>query len=156
MAQVTSYATTEAIRGCLGIDQHDCPDRVIIDSRLELELEVDLDGWLDTHTALYEAGILSSATADAKRVKNYILLYSQWFCAYEMASRFLLTPQIVSDGKNQMNRFSKIDLDRVKDLAAARMSKYKTLLDEDVNGATTSVPSLLAISVPDFDPVTNS
>ena len=156
MAQVTSYATTEAIRGCLGIDEQDCPDRVIIDSRLELELEVDLDGWLSAHDTLYAAGILSGATADEKRVKNYILLYAQWFCAYEMASRFLLTPQIVSDGKNQINRFAKIDLDKVKDLAAARMAKYKTLLDEDVNGAVTSIPSLLAISVPEFDPVTNT
>lgn len=156
MAQVTSYTTTEAIRGSLGIDAQDCPDRVILDSNLELELEVDLDSWLGAHAALHSAGVAVSATADEKKVKNYILLYSQWFCASEMAARFLLTPQIVSDGKNQMNRFARIDLDKVKKLATDRMSKYKTLLDEDVNGAASSIPSLISISIPDSDPVTNT
>lgn len=156
MAQVTPYTNTAAIRGCLGIDAQDCTDDMIITSNLELELEVDLDGWLPTHAAIYDAGKVSTATADERHQLNLLQLYAQWFCAFEMVSRQLLVPQIVTDGKNQMNRFG-IDLKEAKAEAAARMAKYRGLLDEEVNGATAvSALPLVAISTPAYDPVTNT
>jgi hypothetical protein len=156
MAQITSYTTTEAIRGSLGIDANDCPDNLMIDSNIELELLVDLDGWLSTHATIFSTGNTSGSTAEEKLLKDYVILYSQWFCATEMAARFLTFPQIVTDGKNQMNRFSKLDLERVKDMAAERMAKYRNLLDELVNGAVIGVFNPVAISIPDYDPVTNT
>jgi len=156
MAQVTSYTTTEAIRASLGVDKEDCPDSTILDSRLELELEVDLAGWLPTHATIFAEGTATAATATQQLYKNWLLLYSQWFCAFEMASRFLLYPQIVTDGKNQINRFANVELDRVKDLAAARMAKYRGALDEEVNGAQTTSLAIMKVSVPDYDPVTNT
>lgn len=156
MAQVTPYTTTDAIRACLGIDKEDCPEEMIVDSRLELELLVDLDSWLPDHSTIYDTGVSSGAAATDVLHKNWLLLYSQWFGAFEMASRFLMFPQIVTDGKNQMNRFSNVELDKVKDLAASRMAKYRAALDEAVNGSTTSTLSVLRVSVPDYDPVTNT
>jgi hypothetical protein len=156
MIQVTRYTTSDAIRGSLGVDPQDCSDEVIASSNLEVELEVDLDGWLPNHDALFTTGTATGATASEKTTKNLILLYSQWFCAFELASRFLLFPQIVTDGKNQMNRFAKVDLDRVKDLAASRMNKYKSSLDELVNSTTQSVLPIISVAIPDNDPVTNT
>jgi len=156
MIQVTRYTTSDAIRGSLGVDPQDCSDEVIASSNLEVELEVDLDGWLPTHDTLFTAGAATGATGAEKTTKNLILLYAQWFCAFELASRFLLFPQIVTDGKNQMNRFAKVDLDRVKDLAASRMNKYRKSLDELVNSSSEGVLPIVSISTPSFDPVTNT
>lgn len=150
------YTTYEAVRGSLGVTSEDCSDSVIVESNLELELEVDLDTWLPTHATIYEDGMAEVATASEHRLANTLLLYAQWFCAYELAGRLLLYPQIVTDGKAQINRFT-MDLERAQQLAGTRMAKYKAVLNETVNGASTSLQSavVMAVSVPDYDPVTN-
>jgi len=158
MAAVTAYTTTQAIRASLGMDDADCPDAMMTDSRLDLELRVDLDSWLPTHATLYADGEAGGATAAEQALKDYLLLYAQWFCAHEMAERFLLAPQIVSDGKSQINRFPRIELEQVADRASSRRAKYRALLDEAVNGAepsTAQTSSLLVVSTPTYDPVTN-
>lgn len=156
-AALTSYTNTAAVRACLGVDEQDCPDSILLDSNLSLELLVDLDEWLSGHAALYTANTTTSPTTDEVRLKNLLVLYAQWFCAYELANRFLTVPQIVSDGKNQMNRFAKIDLAKAAELAGARRQKYRAALDTAVNSAPgfTSGIALMQVSVPDYDPVTN-
>lgn len=158
MQTVTNYTTTDAIRGCLGIDEDDCTDDTIVNSNLHKELLVDLDDWLPTHSTLFDAGKTSTATATDKRIQNLIALYSQWFCAYEVACRFLLVPQIVTDGKAQMNRYPNFKLEEMANQAAARRDKYRSLLDQEVNDAPDPIGSaaLFSVVVPDYDPVTNT
>jgi len=157
---LTSYTNTAAVRACLGVDEQDCPDSILLDSNLALELLVDLDEWLSTHATIYTAGTATATTPtdDEVRLKNLLVLYAQWFCAYELANRFLTVPQIVSDGKNQMNRFAKIDLSKVAELSGARRQKYRAALDTAVNSAPdyTSGIALMQVSIPDYDPVTNT
>jgi hypothetical protein len=155
MEQVTAYTDTNAIRASIGVDSADCEDSLIIDSNLELELEVDLEEWLPTHATIFSTGNGSGATLSQKLQKNYLLLYAQWFCAYELVCRFLAIPQIVSDGKNQINRFATIDLNQVKTLAGERKSKYRQKLDAAVNSSSVSQLTLMRISTPNYDPVTN-
>ena len=50
-AALTSYTNTAAVRACLGVDEQDCPDSILLDSNLSLELLVDLDEWLSGHAA---------------------------------------------------------------------------------------------------------
>ncbi len=158
MAALTSYTSTAAVRACLGVDDQDCPDAVLVDSNLALELMVDLDEWLSSHATIYSDGTTGSPTTEEIRLKNLLVLYAQWFCAYELANRFLTIPQIVSDGKNQMNRFAKIDLSKVAELSGARRQKYRAALDTAVNSAPdyTSGIALMQVSIPDYDPVTNT
>lgn len=158
-AALTSYTNTAAVRACLGVDDQDCPDAILIDSNLALELLVDLDEWLETHVSIYTAGtaVSPAPTAEEVRLKNLLVLYAQWFCAYELANRFLTVPQIVGDGKNQMNRFARIDLAQAAELAGSRREKYRAALDTAVNGApsATSGIALMQVSTPSYDPVTN-
>lgn len=156
MAQLGLYTTTEAVRACLGIDVSDCSDAVMVDSQLDAELEVDLGGWLPTHSAIHTAGAASDATAEERLNSTLLSLYAQWFCAAELADRFMLVPQIYSDGKNQMNRYAKVDLERMAGKAKERRARYRSELDEAVNAAPTalSTATVVAISSPDYDPVT--
>lgn len=156
MANLGSYTTTEAIRGCLGIDQNDCPDGYMVDSKLDLELIVDLDDWLPTHAALYTAGTSGSPTNPQAAVAVRIALYSQWFCALEMANRPLTVPQITTDGKAQFDRF-KVDLERLSALCAAKVVKYRAELQELVNNVKKPIGlpiSLVQVAAPTQDPIT--
>lgn len=155
MANLGSYTTTDAVRGCLGVDVDDCPDRYMVDSKVEIELKLDLDSWLSTHAALHAAGTGGGATAQQTAIAQRIELYAQWFVALEFANRPLAIPQITTDGKAQIDRF-KIDLARVTQLAAAKVAKYKGELQELVNGQPATAPylSYVGVAVPGADPVT--
>lgn len=158
MAALGEYTNTDAVRGSLGIDRHDCPDAYFSDSDLEKELIVDLDDWIPTHATVYEDGKPSAATVEAKKSKTLLELYSQWFCAYEMASRPLTFLKAVSDGKNQAKRYD-LDLAEVKKAAADKKAHYRALLDEAVNSITdtSATPtSLLSVSELAEDPITGA
>jgi hypothetical protein len=155
MANLGSYTTTEAVRGCLGVDEDDIPDAYMVDSKLDVELSVDLDSWLATHAALYAAGTaISPSTAEAA-IAAKISLYAQWFCALEMANRPLTVPLITSDGKAQINRF-KVDPAAVAKLAALKVAKYRAELSDAVGtgGTATFAINLLGVAVPSVDPIT--
>ena len=155
MAYLGDYTTTEAVRGCLGIDVDDCPDRYMVDSKVELELQLDLDTWLASHAALYSTGTQGTPTALQKAVAQRIELYAQWFIALEFTNRPLTIPQITTVGKSQIDRF-KVDLSRLTQLAAAKVAKYKGELQAAVEGkpATAAYANFVSVAVPGADPVT--
>ena len=154
MSQVTAYTDTDAIRASIGVDSQDCPDDMIVSSNIHLELETDLQEWLPDHATIFTEGNSSSATAEQVLKRNYLALYAQYFCGYQLALRPLTFPQIVSDGKNQLNRFSKLDLKDVADAAADKMNKFKGKLDELHNSAPVADLPIMGVAAPDFDPVT--
>lgn len=155
MANLGSYTTTQAVRGCLGVDEEDIPDSYMVDSKLDVELSVDLDSWLAAHAALYAAGTATSPTAEEAAIAARISLYAQWFCALEMANRPMTLPQNNSDGKAQFTRF-KVDFEKVAALASAKVAKYRAELADLVGTGSTAVPviSLVSVGVPTVDPIT--
>jgi len=155
MTALGSYTNTDAVRGCLGVDQDDCPDRYMVDSQVALELSLDLDGWLPTHAALFTAGTTGTPTTAAKAIADRLKLYAQWYVALEFANRPLAVPQIVTDGKAQLDRF-KVDLSKVAELAAQKVAKYKGELQGAVNGSQTVAPytNYVNVATPGADPVT--
>lgn len=155
MASIGAYTTTEAVRGCLGVDSNDVPDSYMLDSKLDLELKLDLDGWLPTHAALYSAGTTGTPSAADVAIAERITVYAQWFCTLEVANRPLTIPQITTDGKAQLDRF-KVDLRRVAELAASKVGKYKGELVElvDAIAAPSAYTSYVGVATPGADPVT--
>lgn len=155
MANLGSYTTTEAVRGCLGIDANDMPDAYMVDSKLDVELRLDLNSWLAAHATLFSAGKVDGAAQAAADTADCISLYAQWFCAHAMANRPHAIPQITTDGKAQIDRF-KIDWVKVAALAAGKAAQYKAELDTLVNGAApvTAAPRLISVAIPSQDPIT--
>jgi hypothetical protein len=155
MTALGSYTNTDAVRGCLGVDQDDCPDRYMVDSQVALELSLDLDGWLPTHAALFTAGTTGTPSTAAKAIADRLKLYAQWFVALEFANRPLAVPQIVTDGKAQLDRF-KVDLSKVAELAAQKVAKYKGELQGAVDGSQNLAPytNYVSVATPGADPVT--
>jgi len=154
MTALGNYTTTDAVRGCLGVDANDVPDRYMLDSQVDLELSLDLDGWLPTHATLFTAGTTGTPSAAAKAIADRIKLYAQWFVALEFANRPFAVPYITTDGKAQIDRF-KIDLKDVAALAASKVAKYKGELSEADGGAAIApYANYVSVAVPGTDPVT--
>lgn len=148
------YTSCEAIRGCLGIDANDCPDRVMLDSNLALEIEIDLDAWLPTHDAIMDA-YGPSSTADQRKQGSLLTLYCQWYGASLLARRPHLVLQVMADGKNRGERFD-VDLLALAASAAQWAAKYKQDLQVALDTTVTRAQgfALAVVSVPDLDPVT--
>lgn len=154
---IAVYTDTSAVRGAIGLTDNEVTDDMIVDSRLDLELESDLYEWLPTHEDVWEAGSAVAATADEKMQKTWLRLYSKWFVASKLAAMILAMPQMISDGKAEMRRFQQLDLQKVLDNAIAEMMKYRDKLDAAVNGSTVgTAPTLVGLATPSYDPVTNT
>ncbi|GAG51395.1 unnamed protein product, partial [marine sediment metagenome] len=126
-----------------------------VDQRLELELEVDLATWLPTHATLFATGTGAAATDAETLVAAHIQLYAQWYCTSASIDHMRLAlPQMISDGKSEMRRFSEPDLDQISAAAAGRRDLHRAKLEELALSETpTSSVSIMERAVPDYDPV---
>ena len=152
---ITAYTTTDAVRGAIGLTPNDIPDSSLIDQQLGLELDADLSVWLPTHAALYAAGIASGATSVEKLKAAYITLYAQWFCAASVVTQMTLgIPMMISDGKDELQRFTGLDLEALMDRVVARRDMYRNRLAEGEGQTAVTSVSIMQAGVPDYDPVT--
>lgn len=69
MTTVVLYTNTDAIRGCLGITENELYDEMIVSSRFDLQLEIDLDSWLPGHGALANAADATSDTVNTAQAQ---------------------------------------------------------------------------------------
>lgn len=150
MASLGNYTTTEAVRACLGLDDNDCPDAVMLDSNMDDELLLDLGAWLPTHAAIFES--VDPEDADNKK---RIQMYAQWFCAHEVALRPWTVPKTNSDGKAKLARFD-VNANEVALMAASKMAQYKAALLGDLGEpvASAAYVNLFSVNTPAADPVT--
>lgn len=152
---IYAYTNSDAVRSSLGMDAGDCPDRNFEDSNMDMQLEADLNTWVPTHATIDSEGVQTGASAAQIAKRNYLILYSQFFCAYQIAKRPMQFIRLHGDGKSQMARFETA-FKEVAPAALAEMEKYKNLLSNAVSGGTGYSTSLkvVGISTPAVDPVT--
>jgi hypothetical protein len=126
----------------------------MLDSNLAMEIEIDLDAWVPTHAAIFSA-FGTASTADQRKQGTLLVLFCQWYGAALLARRPHLVMQVMADGKNRGERFD-FELAEVAAGAAAWAAKYKQDLQAalDANTSRASGFSLMRVSVPDLDPVT--
>lgn len=154
-AAISAYTTTDALRGAIGVTDNEITDEMLTSQRLDLELEADLLAWLSDHATLYADGIAAGATTTEKQIAAHIVLYSQWFVAsLAVDSMRLGLPQMLSDGKSEIRRFSELDLDELSAKVAGRREYHRAKLYELVyDEPAVETVSIMALSTPDYDPV---
>ncbi len=152
---ITPYTETSAVVTSLGLDSNDCPDAVFVDSKMDVQLLVELDQWLPTHKAVFDTGAGSGASVAEKLNRNYLTLYAQFFCAVQIAKRPMQFIQTHGDGKAEMSRFKEA-LENTRGSVTSEMLKYQNLLNAAVNGVSgdSSNIAVVGLSIPSADPVT--
>lgn len=148
------YTTREKVRAALGVTDNEVLDE-FFDQDLGVALESSLMAWLPAYADIWSDYKSQGATLDQRRKGMALQLYSQWFCAAEVAMMWLAIPQRISDGKVDMRRFTDIDLQALADNAAANRDKYQgDLLDLiDPTNPENGYGQLSSAS-PDIDAVT--
>ena len=145
--------TTEAVRGALGVEPEELPDKVFTDTMFETELKVDIEGWLPQTIAEVCAGASAGTTGYEDRL-NLLKLHAQYAGAVILFPHLNLgISQETTDGQNAFKRKEDAVKSAVKE-AHARAEKFKTLLLGQYATQTTAPPDLFGSARPTYDPVT--
>jgi len=148
------YTTQEKVRAALGVTDNEVLDE-FFSQDLGLELEVALLDWLPTYQTIWAEYQAQSPSTEERQKGITLQLYSQWFCAAEIAMMWLAMPQRISDGKVDMRRFANLDLQAIADNAEGKRDGYQSaLLDllDPTNPATGYGQT--GAAPPDIDAVT--
>ena len=153
MAPISQYTNSDAVRAAIGVDDEDVDDNVFKDRSMDVELLVDLDTWVATHSTIWTAGDpASSPSATEITERRYLQMYAMWFCATKLAALRLSMPQMVGDGKSEMRRFQEINWEAVMENAQAEAANYKRLLEDELGVAAGAV-TVMSKASPGYDPV---
>jgi len=166
MATAILFTTIEAIRASVGLDVADVPDAIILDKNLRMQFILDLDTW---YPAVYEDDWLNAGfdpldeseteilTITPEERKGYLLsTYSMWFGAYKLVETLLAIPQKISDGKDEIQRFNGINLEKMLERVADNIKILKTTIKEENTVESTVVLGMSRVASTSYDPVTGS
>lgn len=144
--QVIGYTDSSQIRATLGIDEEDISDEDMLARNLDKELNLDLFSWLPNHESI----AFTSEQEDA------LQLYATYFCAALVADSLkMAAPQSVSDGKNQLNRFSEAsDWEKLKASLWSRAATYKKFLVDALGTPSVKTIKMFSGVAASYDPVT--
>lgn len=157
--QILSLCQYQQVRAELGVLSIELPNEHILNSTVEVDLELDLLSWLPTDIEV--ADIIADAARvnpdpDDVRVYKALVAYSSSFCALSFirlgALRFLKS---VGDGGNTSSRQSNIDYQDLEAMLLAKMDKFRAFILKALGETiTSSTFNLLGVVPRSYDPVT--
>ena len=166
MATAILYTTIESIRSCVGLDVADVPDELILGKNLRMQFILDLDTW---YPAVYEddwsdADFDPTDDSDSEIIaispterKGYLLSnYSMWFGAYRLIESLLAIPQKISDGKDEIQRFQGINLEKMLERVRQNMATVRTLIEQENTNTTYEILGVSRVESESYDPVTGT
>jgi hypothetical protein len=139
MTTAILYTTVEAIRASIGVDDDDVVDLMIQDQGLKIRFTSDLDSWYpggayvtDWEDSGFDptedTGVDIETPSAAERKGHLLSTYSMWFGAASLLQTMLAVPQKISDGKNEMQRFSGIDLEKIYERVLGNKAALKEVI----------------------------
>ena len=156
---IAELTDTAAVLASAGLSSRgDVRPETVIESGIEADLLLTLGTKVPTYEKIISEGNLADADNQQKLRLLALKNYAKWFCAALMCSRWLMLKQLASDGKTRADRFDRMDLNQMQANAERQRGValgmlYKTLPTADVPART--MPTLLGVSTPATDPVTD-
>lgn len=167
MQSVILFTTVDSIRASVGLDAADVPDDLIQAQNLGMQFTLDLGTW---YPGDYQADWIASGLNPAAPIgddivnitpaqrRGYMLsVYSMWFGAYAVIQTLLAIPQRISDGKDEIQRFQGINLEKMLARVKQNVDGVKDVILAEVNPPGVSVAAGLGatlVSPESYDPVT--
>jgi len=150
----------DKVRGAIGATHNEVTDSMLFGAQLEAPLRLavsDALGSAITYTTVIAEG--TSTAADQTQAQRLQMLqhYATYFCSALVVKNLQLAiPELISDGKTQMRRFSDVDFDALAASHQAQASSAKAWLSVNVAQQAAAPVGLRALSVskPDYDPTT--
>ena len=160
--EITPYVTTGAIRAALGVTENEVGDEALAEQMLDVALLADLSSLAPEHEAIFDEAQAEGASEQTRQRARLMTLFCLWHCVANVADSWLAFPNRISDGKSEMARSLDVKtLREISERAAsrrdgwrARFIEFETSISQGTPQST--VPGLVSISVPGYDPVTDS
>lgn len=164
---LNDYTTYDSVRAVLGVSSREFPDAVMATEIYELALRADLVqvGQGVSETTDLDADYLAlidetdPLTATAQSFYNAVRLFSAHSAAFKtLAAMPELSPIFISDSKASLRK----DKSTVTSVVTGDYAKYRRHLAVmyaaflGLSAPASFQPSLMNVSVPDFDPVTGA
>lgn len=162
---ITDVTTYDEVRSALGVSQDELTDETLAlpfyAAALEAELE-EIDEDLLADYIIVEAIPEGTRTTAEARFVKAMTLFAPYAVAVQLTSSLpLFAPKAISDGKATLTRHSESPHKLTIERCQREYERWRTRLAEkyEIYGggtaATASLPSLLGISLPETDPVTD-
>lgn len=156
-----AITTTDAVRNCLGLDEGDVSDDLIVNSGWATEVLYELGKTLPRYTEILTNAASTSPTANELKFKTVISFWLKWAVAACLAKNPQAIPFKIADGKN-VNQRSEVDAEKMYANASSSELKYWTEMMEiyglifPANAVTVTKTrvSLFGTARPSYDPVT--
>lgn len=149
------YTDSDKALAAAGLSSDDLSDAFMVARDFTRLLSVDLYGWLPTHAALYIPVDVPYVSEAARYRSDLLTLYCTHFCASRVLQAVLSLMVKESDGQNEYDRFSNLDLKAAADDMLSKAGFYQqALLSELQSTSVAPVVSLFSLSAPSYDPVT--
>lgn len=153
---ILALTDTDEVRATIGADDKDLSDTYIMSASPEDDLKADLLTWVPTYQTIITEGTGGSPTTEQElkylRLKVYAKNFISWLVA--SAAQHSLA-QKVSDGSNEMSRFTNNKLAELLARLEDRMKASKAELEKLIDSTSTSTYSQFGTASPSYDPVTN-
>lgn len=154
-SSLTNHHQVRAVLGILNADE--LPDTHIVNSNVEIELELDILDWFSGSVPKVVAdGSAAGATTVQKQQYFALASYAKYFCSVSLANTFqILIEKSISDGQNELVR-NELDLPQFLESLRNRRDAYKTKFLQLAGQTTQTQAALMGRAVPAYDPVTNT
>jgi len=153
---ILDLTDTDEIRAVIGASVRDLKDTDITAYSPDDDLRADLLSWVPTYQTIIAEGTGGSPTTDQELKYLKLKLYAKYFISWLVASAGQNSlPQKVSDGSNEMARFTTETLKDLLDRIEGLKLKVKSELEELLDPTSTNTYSHFSTASPSYDPVIN-
>lgn len=152
---ILTLTDTDEVRAAIGADVNDLSDDDIINYSPEDDLKADLLVWVPTYQTIITEGVTGTPTTDQELKYLKLKIYAKTFISWLVASSAQNSlPQKVSDGSNEMSRFTNVKMTDLINRLENRLRTIQTELIELVDVSSTSQYSQFGTASPAVDQVT--
>lgn len=147
---IVSYAT---LRTTAGMSETDVGDAEIDTLNLQLEVEIDLEGWLPEYQEILDQSWTEPKSGASEFVRKRLQAYVKYYTAAllcKSASGLMLRK--LSDGENIGERFNQNPAELTGQFMA-KANEFKNMILEYLTPPSATAGSLFSIVRPTYDPV---
>ena len=152
---ILGLTDTDEIRAAIGSDDKDLSDTAITNFNPKNDLRADLLIWVPTYQTIISEGAVEVPTTDQELKLLQLKLYAKYFTSWLVASSAQNSlVQKVSDGSNEMSRFTNVKMTDLIDRLEARANGIRTSLEKLITPESSSSFSQFGTAAPAVDQVT--
>jgi hypothetical protein len=154
MADVLGVITYDTLRATAGMSVTDVSDEQIESLNLDLELEINLEGWIPEFQDILDEVWVEPKSGALQFVRKRLLAYTKYYSAALLckgASGLMLRK--LSDGENIAERFAGVRPEELTDQYMTKAAEFKAMILDYLEPEFLEGSQFFGVVKPNYDPV---